>query len=89
MVLSRLWVPDNFVILTNCSDVSRSDFAYCIFGLLPEKEEGTVARSSWEDLGCMWKDASRARSSEIGTCADDASLVSFCANVIRIARKKR
>lgn len=60
------------MILTSCSDVSLRVFAYHIFGL-PEDDEGTLARSSWEDAGSDKTDVSRARSSGVEIWMDEAS----------------
>jgi hypothetical protein len=68
-----VFAPGRRLRACSCSDVSLSVFAYRIFNLLPENEKGTLARNSGEDAGCVLKDASRACSSGIGTCADEAS----------------
>jgi hypothetical protein len=49
MVPSRLEAQENIVMLTNCSDVSLSVFAYRIFDILPGNEGGTLARCFGED----------------------------------------
>jgi hypothetical protein len=68
----------NCLILTNCSDVSLSVFAYRTFDPLPEDDEGTLAcSSSGEGTGSEKAAASRARSSGVGAGTDEAPCDSF------------
>ena len=53
-------------ILANCSDVSLSVLAYCIFGLLPE-DDGPLGGISGKDVGGEGLDRAQALSSAAGT----------------------
>ena len=73
MVSCRLRAQDNVRLLTNCSDVSLSVFAYRIFGLLSETVEDPVVRSSGEDAGSERVDAPRTGSSGVGVWTEKDS----------------